>query len=98
MKPPKKDRKVIDLSGSFDIGEPFQLQFVFVGFLYYWIIDDLGIYSGYPNPETFPEYIGDSLYTFGIDYDVDCAGTPIVPHQLVVQFSPGHYRYGKART
>jgi len=85
----KKGRVVIDISDYIDATLPFRLRFVFQGELYFWILDDVSIYQGYPYPETFPQYIGDSLQAFNKPYEVDCFGTPIVPNQLVVQFKSG---------
>lgn len=85
----KKDRVVINISDYIDATSPFRIRFVFQGELYFWILDDISIYDGYPYPETFPQYIGDSLQAFNKPYEIDCVGTPIVPNQLVVQFKPG---------
>jgi hypothetical protein len=84
-----KDRVVIDLSDLPFDGNQLQLRFTFQGSYYFWLIDDVTFYNAYPHPVTLPSYVGDSLATYGKPYAVNCAGTAIVPNQLVVQFKPG---------
>jgi hypothetical protein len=84
-----KERVVIDLSDLPFTGEQIQLRFTFQGSYYFWLIDDLVLYDAYPYPVTIPSYVGDSLANYGKPYAVNCAGTAIVPNQLVVQFKPG---------
>jgi len=84
-----KERVVIDLSELPFDGPQLQLRFTFQGSYYFWLIDDIRLYDAYPFPVTVPSYVGDSLASYGKPYAVNCAGTAIVPNQLVVQFKPG---------
>ncbi|MEM7104736.1 MAG: S8 family peptidase [Bacteroidota bacterium] len=84
---PAYEQLRIPLSGAIPTNQ-FRIKFTIEADYFFWIIDDvkLGVNTLYP--ETFPPYIGDSLLTYGIPYDVDCDKGPYVPNQLVVQFSP----------
>ena len=84
-----KERVVIDLSDLPFSGPQLQLRFTFQGSYYFWLVDDIRLYDAYPYPVTVPNYVGDSLRNYGKPYAVNCAGTAIVPNQLVVQFKPG---------
>ncbi len=83
------DYKVIDISTpAGGVGE-VRVRFVFSGDYYFWILDDVEFWDGYPYPQTFPAYVGDSLVAFNVAYEVDESAWPYVPNEIVVQFKEG---------
>ena len=69
---------VLDISSFVDVA-PVRIRFVFEGDYYFWILDDIGFYDAYPHDPTFPTYVGDSLASFGYDFEVDDSDWPYVP-------------------
>ncbi|WP_367390422.1 S8 family peptidase [Lewinella sp. LCG006] len=87
-----RDLQILDLSEEVGNSENVQLEFIFEGANYFWLIDDVQFFDSYPYPQTRPAFFGDSLVIFGAPYDnyqVDTAGWAYVPNQLVVQFAAG---------
>jgi subtilisin family serine protease len=83
------DYKVIDISTpAAGVGE-VRVRFVFSGDYYFWILDDVEFWDGYPYPQTFPAYVGDSLVAFNVAYEVDESAWPHRPNEMVVQFKEG---------
>ena len=84
-----KDYQIIDIS-AYAANEPsVMVRFLFEGDYYFWIIDNVKFYDGYPVIETFPSNVGDYLTLHGYPYDVDALGWPHIPKQAVVNFAPG---------
>ncbi|WP_020539231.1 S8 family peptidase [Lewinella cohaerens] len=87
-----RDVQIFDISMAAGNNENVQLEFVFEGTNYFWLIDDVQFFDDYPYPQTRPSFFGDSLANFGTPYDnyqVDSVGWAYVPKQLVVQFAAG---------
>lgn len=87
-----RDLQIFDISEEAGDRENVQLEFIFEGTNYFWLIDDVQFFDDYPYPQTRPAFFGDSLATFGEpynNYQVDTAGWAYVPNQLVVQFAAG---------
>lgn len=83
------DYKIIDISTSAGgVGEVL-VRFVFSGDYYFWILDDVEFWDGYPYPQTFPAYVGDSLVAFNVAYEVDESAWSYRPNEMVVQFKDG---------
>lgn len=55
---------------------------------YFWLIDDVEFFDGFPTPQTVPDTMGNYLAQQGYPYEIDSARWAYVPYQLVVQFSP----------
>lgn len=87
-----RDLQIFDISEEVGNSQNVQLEFIFTGTNYFWLIDDVQFFDSYPYPQTRPSFFGDSLATFGAPYEnyqVDTAGWAYVPNQLVVQFAVG---------
>lgn len=81
------DVQIVDISmPAAGVGEVL-VRFVFSGDYYFWILDDIEFWDDFPYPQTFPEYVGDSLVAFNIPYEVDKSNWAYTPDELVVQFS-----------
>lgn len=79
------DIKYINITPPQPSGE-IKVRFVFEGDYYFWIIDDVEIYTEDPSPKTFPTRYGDSLTVFGKPFEVDSSNWAYVPNEVVVQF------------
>ncbi|MGH1437428.1 MAG: S8 family peptidase [Lewinella sp.] len=87
-----RDLQIVDITEGASNNENVQLEFIFEGTNYFWLIDDVQFFDDYPYPQTRPSFFGDSLANFGAPYDnyqVDSSGWAYVPKQLVVQFAAG---------
>ena len=83
------DYQVLDLSMELGDLQNTRIRFIFSGKHYFWILDDIAFYDGFPFPQTLPEYVGDSLVEFGYPYETESSDWPYVTDQLVVQFKTG---------
>ena len=66
-----------------------QISFLFEGNGYFWVIDDVELYTTYPYPETRPAHYRGDLSGLGYGFDTDDSGWPYKPNEVVVQFEPG---------
>ncbi|MEM6770763.1 MAG: S8 family serine peptidase, partial [Bacteroidota bacterium] len=55
---------------------------------YFWLIDDVQLWNGFPTPQTVPDTMGNYLAANDYPYEIDSARWAYVPYQLVVQFNP----------
>lgn len=82
------DTIMLDLTDVLAGQQNMQVDFVFTGLSYFWLLDDIGFYDGKPSPKTVPATMGNYLDDQGYPFEVDSANWAYVPHQLVIQFNP----------
>jgi len=80
---------IIEIEGLTTADVNISLEISFVGPFDFVILDDVALSRTRPERPSFPRYLGESLTTFGIPFNVDSAGAPFVPFQLVAQMVPG---------
>lgn len=82
-----RSQPILDISDIAGGDQFVSISFEFNGPGYFWIIDDIGFYDDYPCYETVPAHYGPILTELGYPYEVDEAGWPYVPGQMVIQFT-----------
>lgn len=84
----ENDTILLDLTDVLAGEINMQVDFVFTGRSYFWLLDDIGFYDGDPSPGTVPPTMGEYLDEQGYPFKVDSANWAYVPQQLVIQFAP----------
>ena len=84
----ENDTVLIDLTNELAGQINMQVDFVFSGQSYFWLLDDIGFYDGPPVLATVPSTMGDYLGAQDYPFEVDSANWAYVPNQLVIQFNP----------
>jgi subtilisin family serine protease len=84
-----EDYQIIDISSEVGDQPMVRIRFVFEGDYYFWILDDIQFFDAYPYPQTFPEYVGDSLVNFAYPFETEGSDWPYAIDEVVVQFKLG---------
>ncbi len=82
------DVQVIDIT-TIAANSNIQLEFVYEGNGYFWIIDDVELHAFFPYPETNPIHYGDTLAALGYPFQTDSLDWPYFTREVVAQFVPG---------